>query len=107
MSSKNIEKFKDWHKTFSETKHGINKESKSPPKLIFRTYVSFLTGPVDADTVKIIWIKNTSKLGEMWISQGLMNEAKKNKAIRILGDECPMQFDGARNLYSLPLRAKT
>ena len=64
-------------------------------------------GPIDSDTVKIVWIKNTSKLGEMWISQGLINEAKKNNAIRILGDECPIQFDGDGNLYSLTLRAKT
>lgn len=58
-------------------------------------------GPVDADTVKIVWIQNTSKLGEMWISQGLINEAQKNNAIRILDDRCSMQFDGAGNLYSL------
>lgn len=58
-------------------------------------------GPVDADTVKIVWIQNTSKLGEMWISQGLINEAKKNNAIRILDDRRSMQFDGAGNLYSL------
>ena len=55
-------------------------------------------GPVDLDTVRIAWIKNTSKLSEMWISQGLMNEAKKKNEINILSDGCPMQFDGAGNL---------
>jgi len=55
-------------------------------------------GPVDSDTVRIAWIKNTSKLGEMWISQGLMGEAKKNKAISFLGEGYPMQFDGDGNL---------
>ena len=55
-------------------------------------------GPVDSDTVRIAWIKNTSKLSEIWISQGLVNEAKKNKVIRILGEGHPMQFDGDGNL---------
>ena len=55
-------------------------------------------GPVDSDTVRIAWIKNTSKLGEMWISQGLMHEAKKKNDINILSDGYPMQFDGAENL---------
>ena len=55
-------------------------------------------GPVDSDTIRIAWIKNTSKLSEMWISKGLINEAKKNKAIRILGDGYPMQFDGDGNV---------
>jgi hypothetical protein len=61
-------------------------------------FASATAGPVDMDTVRIAWIKNTSKLGEMWISQGLINEAKKNKAVSVLGDEYPMQFDGAGNL---------
>jgi hypothetical protein len=55
-------------------------------------------GPVDLDTVRIAWIKNTSKLSEMWISQGLVNEAKKNKVIRILGEGHPMKFGGDGNL---------
>ena len=54
-------------------------------------------GPVDPDTVRIAWIKNTSKLGEMWISKGLIKEAKKNKALRILSDSYPMQFDETGN----------
>jgi hypothetical protein len=54
-------------------------------------------GPVDSDTVKIAWIKNTSKLGEMWISQGLINESKKNKTVRILSHGYPMQFNEKGN----------
>lgn len=55
-------------------------------------------GPVDSDTLRMVHIKNTSKMGEMWISKGLINETQKNNAIRILGDGHPMQFDGAGNL---------
>ena len=56
-------------------------------------------GPVDSDTVRIAWIKNTSKLSEMWISQGLINEAKKNKAIKIVSDGYPMRFEGDGSLF--------
>ena len=56
-------------------------------------------GPVDIDTLRVAWIKNTSKLSEMWISQGLINEAKKNKTIEIVSDGYPMHFDGNGNLF--------
>ena len=32
-------------------------------------------GPVDVESVKIVWINHTSRLDEMWISRGLLNEA--------------------------------
>jgi hypothetical protein len=58
-------------------------------------------GPVDSDTLKIAWIKNTSKLSEMWISQGLMSEAKKNKDIETVSDRYQMQFDENGNFLQL------
>ena len=55
-------------------------------------------GPVDADSLKLVWIKNTSTLGEMHISEGLQNEAQKNKAVKILDEVFDLGFDANGNL---------
>jgi hypothetical protein len=55
-------------------------------------------GPVDADSLKLVWIKNTSTLGKMHISKGLENEARKNKAVTILDEIFDLEFDANGNL---------
>lgn len=55
-------------------------------------------GPVDADSLKLVWIKNTSTLGEMHISEGLENEARKNEAVKILDEIFDLEFDANGNL---------
>lgn len=50
-------------------------------------------GPVDADTLRVVWIKNTSTLGTMGISEGLENEARLNKAVKFLGEMFELEFD--------------
>ena len=55
-------------------------------------------GPVIADSLKLVWIKNTSTLGEMHISEGLQNEAQKNKAVKILDEVFDLGFDANGNL---------
>jgi hypothetical protein len=55
-------------------------------------------GPIDSASVRIVWIKNTSKLSEMWISQGLLNEAREKENLEIIGNEYEMIFDDYGNL---------
>jgi hypothetical protein len=55
-------------------------------------------GPVDVDSVKIVWINHTSRLDEMWISKGLLNEATGKKDLKIIGNEHEMKFDDHGNL---------
>jgi hypothetical protein len=55
-------------------------------------------GPVDFESVKIVWINHTSKLDEMWISKGLLNEATEKENLKIIGNEHEMKFDDYGNL---------
>jgi hypothetical protein len=55
-------------------------------------------GPVDSESVKIVWIKNTSKLSEMWISQGLLNEAREKENLEVLDKKQNLEFDEYGNL---------
>jgi hypothetical protein len=57
-------------------------------------------GPVDSEIVKIVWIKNTSTLDEMWISKGLLNEATEKENLKIIGNEHEMKFDNYGNLIN-------
>lgn len=55
-------------------------------------------GPVDSESVKIVWINHTSRLDEMWISKGLLDEATEKENLRIIGNEHEMKFDDYGNL---------
>ncbi|WP_319521446.1 lactate racemase domain-containing protein [uncultured Desulfosarcina sp.] len=55
-------------------------------------------GPVDEENIKIVWIKNTSKLGEMYISDGLVDTAKENTHIQFVGEPETITFDDDGNL---------
>lgn len=55
-------------------------------------------GPVDEESIKIVWIKNTSKLGEMYISDGLVRTAKENTNIQFVGKSATINFDSDGNL---------
>ncbi len=59
------------------------------------------SGPVDSESVKIVWIKNTSKLSEMWISQGLLNEAREKENLVILDKTQNLEFDEHGNLIEI------
>lgn len=56
-------------------------------------------GPVDEENIKIVWIKNTSKLGEMYISDGLVDTAKENTRIQFVGEPETITFDDDGNLF--------
>jgi hypothetical protein len=55
-------------------------------------------GPVDCESVKVVWINHTSRLDEMWISKGLLNEAAEKANLSIVGNEHEMRFDDNGNL---------
>jgi hypothetical protein len=54
-------------------------------------------GPVESHDVRIVRIKNTATLSEMFISEGLIDQAKE-KGLEILGELLPLEFDGQGNL---------
>lgn len=57
-------------------------------------------GPVDYKNVKIVWIKNTSRLDEMWISEGLLSEATKKANLKIISNEHEMRFNKRGHLLN-------
>lgn len=54
---------------------------------------------VDYNNIKIIRIKNTLKLDEIYISESLLDEVKENPQIEILDKPKHMVFDEKGNLY--------
>ncbi len=58
------------------------------------------TGPVKTESIRIVWIRNTSKLDKMMISQGLLVEARGKEYLEIIGDEMEMEFDRHSNLVT-------
>lgn len=49
----------------------------------------------DPNSLRMAWIRNTSKLDEMWASEALLAEARANESLEILCDPQPMTFDDA------------
>ncbi|MGE4284370.1 MAG: lactate racemase domain-containing protein [Clostridia bacterium] len=54
---------------------------------------------VDYNKIRMIRIKNTLKIDEIYISEHMMDEAKKNPNIEILEEPKPMIFDEKGNLF--------
>lgn len=50
-------------------------------------------GPVDSENLRLVWIKNTSCLGEMFVSNALAAEGKKMPGVTLHGDSFPLVFD--------------
>jgi hypothetical protein len=55
-------------------------------------------GPVEQEEMRLVRIKNTSKLHQLMISQGLLSEAKRNEKLEIIGEPKEMEFDQNANL---------
>lgn len=58
-------------------------------------------GPVDFESVRMVWIKNTSQLDEMWISKALLTEATEKENLKIIGNENEMKFNTDGNLIEI------
>ena len=52
----------------------------------------------DVSKAKIVRMRDTLHLGEIMISEALLEEAKAQADIEILGSAEPMEFDAAENL---------
>ena len=50
-------------------------------------------------SLKTLWIKNTSKLNEMWASEALLEEASANPNIEILSEPLSVSFDQAHEMH--------
>jgi hypothetical protein len=50
---------------------------------------------------RVVRIRNTLRLDELWISVALLDEAQQDKRITILAAPAPIEFDGAGNLPEL------
>ena len=56
---------------------------------------------INRDNPRVVRIVNTMKLQYILISEGLLEEAKKNPQIRILGEPEEMKFDQDGNYADL------
>jgi hypothetical protein len=54
----------------------------------------------DLTKVRLVRIQDTLHLGEIWISEGLLQEALANPAITVCGEPEPMRFDEAGRLVN-------
>ena len=58
----------------------------------------FTLGEPEAKRVRVVRIPDTLRLGRMWISEGLLGEARANARIGVLGKPVEMAFDRSGNL---------
>jgi hypothetical protein len=57
-------------------------------------------GAKDLSRVRLARIPNTLHLGEIWISEALLDEARANPAITLRGEPRALEFDGAGRLVA-------
>ena len=69
-------------------------------KLAIQTAIKTLTG-VDKNNVRIVYIKNTLSLHEIFISEALLPEAEKHVEIEITEGPRQLRFDSGGNLIDL------
>jgi hypothetical protein len=58
-------------------------------------------GPSDINTLRIGWIKNTSTLSEMFISEALISETKKLSHVEVIGESFELCFNNKGELTCL------
>jgi hypothetical protein len=58
----------------------------------------FTLGEPDAKRVRVVRIPDTLRLRRMWVSEGLLGEARANARIEVLGKPAAMAFDRSGNL---------
>jgi Lactate racemase N-terminal domain len=55
-------------------------------------------GARDRERVRLVRVRNTLHLGDLWISEALLGEAGANPDLTVLGEPQPMRFDDAGRL---------
>lgn len=58
-------------------------------------------GKLDVSECSIVWIRNTLELGELMVSENLLEELSLNEAIEISGERQQLPFDRDGNLVSM------
>ena len=58
---------------------------------------------LNKENVRLVRIKNTIQLGEIEISENLLDEIKTNKNIKVLSEPYKLDFDEEGNLRAHPL----
>jgi hypothetical protein len=56
------------------------------------------SGPVTEKNVRVVWIKNTSTLDEMFVSKPFLEEIQKKDNLEIIDEKVEMSFDENGNL---------
>jgi hypothetical protein len=51
------------------------------------------------DAPRVCRVQNTASLDEMWVSEALLDEVARNRALHTLGSPGPLPFDTAGNLF--------
>jgi hypothetical protein len=49
----------------------------------------------DPASIRMVWIRNTSKLDEMWVSASMLDEVRANSNLEILSEPAQLTFDAA------------
>ncbi len=65
------------------------------------------SGPVDGRNVRLVWIKNTSCLDELWVSEALLSEVRSKENVEVDGQSVKMGFDGKGNLIDVFEKGET
>ena len=60
-----------------------------------------LCAGIEHRNAKVVYIHNTLKLGEIYISANLVPQAEAIEGVTVAGEEQPMEFDGNGNLISI------
>jgi hypothetical protein len=55
----------------------------------------------DPQSLRLAWIRNTSRLDELWVSTSLADEVRANARLEILGEAVPITFDADLGLVPL------
>ena len=55
----------------------------------------------DPQSLRLAWIRNTSRLDELWVSTALADEVRANARLEILGEPVPITFDADLGLVPL------
>jgi hypothetical protein len=58
------------------------------------------SGPVTPESVRLVWIRNTMALGEMFVSEGLLEEARKKAGVEVIGEARELSFDSLGGLVN-------
>ena len=56
-------------------------------------YAFASAGPVTADTVRLCWIRNTTRLDRMFVSERLLEEVANNKDLAVVSELSEMKFN--------------